>query len=112
MPLSENGKVNRKLLQQLPLEQEESSEYREPFTEMQKEIAKIWEEILSYSHPGIDDDFFACGGNSLMAIQIIGKIKEKFNIALSIQTLFTHSRLEQLAAFVEENSVTMEEGAL
>ncbi|MFJ8090383.1 amino acid adenylation domain-containing protein [Lysinibacillus sp. NPDC095746] len=112
MPLSENGKVNRKLLQQLPLEQEESPEYREPFTEMQKEIAKIWEEILSYSHPGIDDDFFACGGNSLMAIQIIGKIKEEFNIALSIQTLFTHSRLEQLAAFVEKNSVAMEEGAL
>lgn len=113
MPLSENGKVNRKLLQQLPLdEQEESPKYREPFTEMQKEIANIWEEILSYSHPGMDDDFFACGGNSLMAIQFIGKIKDRFNVALSIQTLFTHSRLEQLAAVVEANSVAMEEGAL
>lgn len=43
---------------------------------------------------------------------MIGKIKEQFTIELSIQTLFTHTRLEQLAAYVEEQSVTMEEGAL
>ncbi|MEK3728058.1 amino acid adenylation domain-containing protein [Lysinibacillus sp. FSL W8-0953] len=113
MPLSENGKVNRKFLQQLPLnEQELSKKYRAPYTEMQKDVAAIWEEILSYEQPGLDDDFFTCGGNSLMAIQMIGKIKEQFTIELSIQTLFTHTRLEQLAAYVEEQSVTMEEGAL
>ncbi|KMQ51460.1 multi-domain non-ribosomal peptide synthetase [Chitinispirillum alkaliphilum] len=76
-----------------------STPYIEPSTEVQKEIAEIWEEVLGFSSVGIDDNFMELGGHSLLLTQIAVRLGKKFNVELSLKALF---RKPTIAAFALE----------
>lgn len=103
LPLSANGKVDRKALAELGKERENlpKKTHVAPFTETQMKIASVWEEILDCNNVGIHDSFFALGGDSLRAIQCINLLRERYQIDLSLQNLLESSTIHLLAQFIE-----------
>ena len=94
-PLSPNGKLDRKALP-APERLTEACAYRAPQSEGERQLAAWWRELLQVEQIGCDDDFFALGGHSLHAIQLMVKLKRE-GIALEMKTLFAHSTLSAQA---------------
>ena len=94
-PLSPNGKLDRKALPQ-PAWQAEETAWRAPQSAGERQLAAWWRELLQVENIGCDDDFFALGGHSLHAIQLMVKLK-RAGIALEMKTLFANSTLSAQA---------------
>ena len=89
LPLSPNGKVDRKNLPTPEyLRPELQGEYLAPRTAEEEVIAGIWAEVLKFQQVGIHDDFFALGGHSLLATQVISRIRQAFKMELPLRALF------------------------
>jgi yersiniabactin nonribosomal peptide synthetase len=104
-PLSANGKVDRKALAELGEKNAPSSEKETvaPATETQKKIADVWKEVLGLDQLGIHDHFFELGGDSLRAIQCINLLKERYQVDLSLQSLFEAPSIDLLTPIIEAN---------
>jgi amino acid adenylation domain-containing protein len=88
LPLTANGKLDRKSLLSMSAQGEQRREYIAPRDDAEQAIAEIWQKILGVEKLGIYDDFFDLGGHSLSAVQIIAKIQENFAITVPVKTLF------------------------
>ena len=103
IPLTLNGKVDRKALQALlSARTEKPKDYQEPSTPNEKIMVGIWQEVLKQDHVGLTDNFFNLGGNSLTAVQVISRINAVYQqncmvrdifVAPTIQALLTHLKL-------------------
>jgi acyl carrier protein len=69
---------------------------------MEKELAGIWSEVLGVKPIGINDNFFAKGGDSLLAARVRTGILQKFRIDLPVGTLFQNPTLKGLAEVLEQ----------
>jgi acyl transferase domain-containing protein/acyl carrier protein/2-polyprenyl-3-methyl-5-hydroxy-6-metoxy-1,4-benzoquinol methylase len=76
--------------------------YVAPSNDIEQEIANIWSLILGMENIGIHDNFFELGGDSLLAIQIVSRIRKTFSIELPFQKFFEISNIAELATFVIE----------
>ncbi|MDJ1184233.1 non-ribosomal peptide synthetase [Roseofilum casamattae] len=109
IPLTSNGKLDRKQLPKPDIESERSTrEYVEPHTETEKLLARIWSEILQVDTIGIHDNFFEIGGDSLLNIQIVARGNE-FHLELKPQYIFQFPTIAELAAFLDQSSSDTEE---
>jgi acyl carrier protein len=99
LPLTPNGKVDR---QALLIPQQESpgtgAGYVAPRTELEREVAFIWAEVLGLRIVGIKDHFFELGGHSLMAVQVISRLRNAFHAELPLSLLFDNPSVETVAA--------------
>ncbi len=100
-PLTPNGKIDRRALPAPGRRGLVSSEYIEPRGETAKLLAGIWSEILHIDRAGHEDDFFALGGHSLMATQVMSRVREVFGVGLTVRALFDTPRLGGLARAIE-----------
>jgi amino acid adenylation domain-containing protein/non-ribosomal peptide synthase protein (TIGR01720 family) len=96
-PLTPNGKVNRAELP-APDVVTDDEHYVAPSTDIERQLAEIWTDVLDVARVGAGDNFFELGGHSLLAMQMISRIREKCAIELPIQALFDAPRLGDLAA--------------
>lgn len=103
LPLSANGKVDRKALAALAqaAERPEVHPGAAPATELQQQIATVWEEVLGCRKPGLADSFFEQGGDSLRAIQCVNILKERFAIEVTLQQWFEAPTIGSLAGLLE-----------
>lgn len=74
--------------------------YVAPETELEQMIVGLWSGALGVETIGIDDDFFELGGNSLVAVQLIARTRERLATELQIAHLFDHPTARRLAAFL------------
>lgn len=74
--------------------------YIKPNEGIETEVVNLWEDIIGVAPIGIDDDFFALGGHSLMATEMIKRIRDEFNIALDIATLFELQSPQMMAKYI------------
>ncbi|WP_259768972.1 phosphopantetheine-binding protein, partial [Pseudomonas protegens] len=81
MPLSPSGKLDRRAL---PEPQWQVREHVEPSTDLERQIAQIWREVLGQPRIGLKDDFFALGGHSLLATQIISRTRQACDVELPL----------------------------
>ncbi len=102
LPLTSNGKVNRKALPDVEPNLDSGPEYIAPATEIEKRLAVIWSEILGVNSIGINDDFFTLGGHSLKATQLVSKIKKEFNVNLPVKVIFQSSTIQELAEYIQQ----------
>jgi acyl carrier protein len=65
-------------------------------------LAALWTEVLGIAAIRPGDDFFELGGNSLVAVELITRIRETFGVPVSIVTIFDHTRLDELARVLTE----------
>jgi len=101
LPLSSNGKIDRNALpapQEAPVARKIISA---PATETEKILAAIWQESMRINECSIDDNFFALGGHSLMAVQILSKLEKKIGKKLQLAVLFKYPDIRSLAAFID-----------
>jgi amino acid adenylation domain-containing protein/non-ribosomal peptide synthase protein (TIGR01720 family) len=82
--------------------------YVAPTTETEARIAEVWQGMLEIDEVGVHDDFFALGGHSLYATQIISRVRDQFDVELSLQAIFEHPTVAGLATRVEELRVSGE----
>ncbi len=103
MPLTPNGKVDRK---RLPAPDMEASvlrrEYVAPRNDVEEKLSAIVGQLLNLEKVGVYDNFFELGGHSLLATQFISRVKEEFEVELPLITLFEKPTIEQLALAVQE----------
>ncbi|MFW6357634.1 MAG: amino acid adenylation domain-containing protein [Chroococcales cyanobacterium] len=102
LPLTPNGKVDRKALP-IPDATQLASEssFIAPQTEVEQVLAEIWSEVLGIAQISIDDNFFALGGHSLRAMQLVSRLRQMFEIELPLPTLFENPTIAQLAQVIE-----------
>ena len=100
IPLTANGKVNKKALP-VPVIKNENTERKtiSPETSLQKKIADIWKEIFNTDTVYIDDDFFEMGGDSLMAIRFVSELKAN-GIDVSIRDIYGCNTIRKLEAYI------------
>ena len=76
MPLTNNGKIDRKALPEPDNSGLSGSAYVAPRTETERQLAEIWQDLLGIEQVGVNDNFFELGGQSLMAIRLMARIKK------------------------------------
>ncbi|PSB52343.1 non-ribosomal peptide synthetase [Chamaesiphon polymorphus CCALA 037] len=101
IPLTPNGKVDRKALPIPDGEISRMHEYVAPRTPSEEIIANIFASVLSVRTVGIYDNFFDLGGHSLLAIQLVSRIQQHFQINLPLAILFESPTVEQLAIVID-----------
>jgi amino acid adenylation domain-containing protein len=95
LPLTANGKLDRRAL---PAPGEPQSEaFEGPREPVHVQLIHLWEEVLGRRSFGIQDDFFDLGGNSLLAVQLVAKIRRHFGQKLPLATLLDSRTIENLA---------------
>ncbi|HLP57985.1 MAG TPA: condensation domain-containing protein, partial [Candidatus Deferrimicrobium sp.] len=105
IPLTPNGKVDRKALQ-LPKPGLNAGEsYVAPGDEVEKKLVGLWSEILGLQTGiGIDDNFFQLGGHSLKATILVSKIHRVFDVKIPLREIFKNPRIRELARYIKNAS--------
>ncbi|MBZ9636378.1 non-ribosomal peptide synthase/polyketide synthase [Clostridium sp. FP1] len=88
MPLTPNGKIDRKALPKPDGNIATGTEYEAPRNEVEENLVKIWSEVLGVEKIGINDNFFELGGHSLKATILVGKIYKEFNVEVPLKVIF------------------------
>jgi AMP-binding enzyme C-terminal domain/AMP-binding enzyme/Phosphopantetheine attachment site len=98
LPLTPNGKLDRRALP-APSELRPQTEtvYLAPRNELEKLVAKVWQETLQLDQVGVHDNFFDLGGHSLLMLRIQGKVRTLFNRDLSIVEMFRYPTISSMA---------------
>ncbi|MHC5933184.1 non-ribosomal peptide synthetase [Nostoc sp.] len=102
MPLTPNGKVDRKALPEPDASRPElEANYVAPRTSIEQEIADIWTQVLNLKRVGIYDNFFELGGYSLLAIQVVYRVRQALQVEILMSNLFELPTVADLAERVE-----------
>ncbi|MGE5629551.1 MAG: non-ribosomal peptide synthetase, partial [Caulobacteraceae bacterium] len=100
IPLTPNGKINRRALPEPDGEINTGAEYTAPRNEVEEKLAKIWSEVLGVGRIGINDDFFALGGHSLKAIKIVSVIQKELVAEISVGDIFSRPTVDELGEYI------------
>ncbi|GIJ21061.1 non-ribosomal peptide synthetase [Micromonospora lutea] len=116
LPLTGNGKVDHAALRDLPVTAEPvtapSDVSSSPATvELVTALAEVWRDALAVDEVDPHTSFFALGGNSLVAIRMLGRIQETFGVQLSLPDLFASPTVATLAAMVADARVEVASAA-
>jgi tyrocidine synthetase-3 len=102
IPLTPNGKVNRKALPSPVIQFDR--EYTAPRSAVERILVQLWCEVLSSAPSprpiGIDDNFFQLGGHSLKATILVSKIQKTLNIQLPLAEIFRTPTIRELAQYI------------
>ncbi|HEX5720291.1 MAG TPA: amino acid adenylation domain-containing protein, partial [Thermoanaerobaculia bacterium] len=111
LPLTPNGKLDRRALPAPDSNRSDArASYAPPTTEVEVRLAEIWQEILAIERVGIYENFFALGGDSILAIQVIARAR-KAKLEFQPWQIFQHQTIADLAAVVGTRpALTAEQG--
>jgi len=101
LPLTPNGKVDRRKLPK-PENRHPGLEtsFVSPRTELEKTIAKIWQELLRVEKVGLHDNFFDLGGHSLLVVRAQARLRDALGLDLAVVRLFQYPTISSLAGFL------------
>ena len=99
MPLSPNGKIDRNRLP-APAKYVSEEQIINPATALEQFLAHIWEEVLAVESVGLNDNFVNLGGHSLVAMRILARVRDLFQVEVPVQTLLESRTLEDFATAV------------
>ena len=102
LPLSPNGKVDRKALPAPTGGPVSEALPSAPRDDVERQLVQLWEELLHVRPVGIDQSFFALGGHSLLALSMMSRIARARGRTLPLSVLFTHPTIARLAELLRE----------
>jgi amino acid adenylation domain-containing protein len=100
-PVTANGKIDTRALLEHYLQMEHKGKREEDYTTVERELIKIWQQLLEVDSIGIQSDFFELGGQSIKSIQILSRVYDIFKIELDADTLYHNPTIETLAKKIE-----------
>ncbi|MES2732439.1 MAG: amino acid adenylation domain-containing protein, partial [Bacteroidota bacterium] len=104
-PLNANGKVEKRLLPDPQLlNNDQDKDYTAPRTPLEKDLAGVWQAVLSLPLIGIQDNFFAIGGHSLKATQVVSRVQKELGLDLTIREMFMYPTLLALSSYLAKKS--------
>ncbi|WP_299258193.1 non-ribosomal peptide synthetase [uncultured Aquimarina sp.] len=110
LPLTSNGKVDKKALPKITDQDLVKEEYVAAVTKEEKQLVLIWEEILGIKNIGVTDNFFELGGHSLKIMVLINKINQKFNIEITAGEVYRNMTILRLSKLLKsKNSIVFNE---
>jgi amino acid adenylation domain-containing protein len=98
LPVTSSGKVDRRRLLELAHDDAASAPYAPPLGETEQTLAAIFAEALGVERVGAHDDFFDLGGDSLLVVQLLARVKAAFGTSVSVRDFFSSPTVAQLAA--------------
>ncbi|WP_373863377.1 amino acid adenylation domain-containing protein, partial [Rhodococcus marinonascens] len=101
LPLNSSGKLDRKAL---PAPEFTARVFRAPTNPVEETVAGIFADLLGIERVGLDDDFFALGGNSLIATRVIARLGAALDARVPVRELFEASTVEALAVRLERHA--------
>ena len=107
LPLSNNGKVDRKQLLSL-IGDAVAAEFIAPETELEIGIANIWQSVLDKPQVSVTDDFFRMGGHSLLVMKVLSEIKHQLGHVVTVNTFFQYPTVRGLANYLGLNNLDEE----
>ncbi|HEX7028153.1 MAG TPA: amino acid adenylation domain-containing protein, partial [Gammaproteobacteria bacterium] len=109
LPLSPNGKLDRKSLPAPEAQALSRREYKAPETATERLLVEVWSEVLKLpaEQIGVHDNFFQLGGHSLSATRVVARLREQLQAEIALRKLFEHPVLANLAAYM----ATLESGS-
>ncbi|MGH3857483.1 MAG: amino acid adenylation domain-containing protein, partial [Pseudonocardiaceae bacterium] len=106
LPLSPNGKLDRRALPAPDLSVAGHAGYLAPRTHRERVLAGIWGRVLGVETVGVEDDFFALGGDSILSFRVLSLIREAFGSELSARTMFDVRTIARVAELLPEHPVS------
>jgi acyl carrier protein len=88
-----------------------SSAYVAPRNEMEQGVAELWQELLGIDQVGVHDNFFELGGHSLLATRISSRVREMFQVGLSVRALFEAPTVAEFVAAIDAQRLAGEPDA-
>ncbi|GCL35048.1 amino acid adenylation domain-containing protein [Sphaerospermopsis reniformis] len=105
LPLTANGKINRRAL---PAPNTATAADLEiPVTPTEELLASLWQSLLKVNSVGRSDNFFELGGNSLLATQLVARIRDIFRVEVPVRKIFEQSILSELAREIDQASASV-----
>ncbi|HEY6397187.1 MAG TPA: condensation domain-containing protein, partial [Solirubrobacteraceae bacterium] len=112
LPLTTNGKLDRRALPAPDWEREREVSFASPRTPGEMQVARHWQEVLEVGKVGRGDNFFRMGGHSLLAARLVARVRESLGVELSVRTLFEHPTLSAFAEQVDAATAGASERSL
>ncbi|NLD50131.1 MAG: amino acid adenylation domain-containing protein, partial [Clostridiaceae bacterium] len=103
IPLTANGKVDRKALLKPEGNMNTEASYVAPAPGTETVLQNIWEETLSIDRIGVNDNFFELGGHSLKAATLISRIHRELNVIVPLREVFNSPTIRELAQKIDES---------
>ncbi|MGH4002580.1 MAG: amino acid adenylation domain-containing protein [Pseudonocardiaceae bacterium] len=100
LPLNASGKLDRRALPAPDVSAALATGYVAPRTDTEQTLAEIWAELLRVDRVGVEDNFFALGGDSILSIQVMSRVRVAFGVDLPLRVLFVDPTVAGLAAAV------------
>ncbi|MDT3425818.1 amino acid adenylation domain-containing protein [Paenibacillus forsythiae] len=101
MPLTPNGKLDRKQLPPFEANVSSTAEYMPPETETEGKLAAIWQEMLGLQQISINDNFFEIGGHSLKAALFIARVNKEFGFQIPLREIFKQPTIRNIAGLID-----------
>src|SRR5947207_4959588 len=102
LPLNANGKIDRSALALTHLPQETRKDVL-PRTPTERILCRLWAGVLKREEAGVEDDFFALGGHSFLAVNLMSQITRHFKSDLGLDKIFQHSTPREMARYLDQN---------
>lgn len=100
LPITNNGKIDRKKLPHPDINTVEEGSYEAPTSEIEDKLVSIWEEILSVSNIGINHNFFELGGHSLKLTTLMSRIHKELNVQIPLNIIFNLPTIKNIADYI------------
>ncbi|WP_431775069.1 amino acid adenylation domain-containing protein [Streptomyces cucumeris] len=101
LPLTTHGKVDRRALPRPGAEAQDSGADRGPRTPLETLVAELWSEVLGVERVGTHDSFFELGGNSLLGIRVMNRLRQRLELDLDAHSLFRHRTVAELSRAID-----------
>jgi amino acid adenylation domain-containing protein len=101
IPLTQNGKIDQRALpspDQSPAEV--AATFIAPRNDTEQKLATVWSELLGRDGIGVHENFFELGGHSLLATQVVSRVRDVFQVQLSLRSFFERPTIAALAEFI------------
>jgi len=105
IPLSPNGKVDRKALPKPEVDQVSKKTYEAPRSETEQKVAAVWQEVLNLDKIGVEDNFFDLGGHSLLMVRAHRKLKDIVDKDITMVNLFQYPTINALSNFLSSDGI-------
>ncbi|BDI18012.1 hypothetical protein ANSO36C_38140 [Nostoc cf. commune SO-36] len=101
IPLTPNGKIDHRALPRPDIVSFDRYDYVAPRSQLEELLGEIWAKVLGKEQISVHDNFFELGGHSLLATQLVSRIRDTFQIDVTVRNLFEAPTIEQLAKYID-----------